>query len=430
MHNLIPLQINSFGETENKKDQVLSIREIDNLMSKIFEGKVNRISRRAIYKVIHGDNITFLLVKNITYMGGDGMNKMHPLDLKRIQLPKSWQIFCEQNKGLNIDVKFIGIYKNDSLIIFADFIADTYLKRKMNNSAAHIYLNDLYQGLKNGIFSKIDKRGNKIFTISEALFRDYIYKNAKENVNPILRTIEKITDTIKWNEWIRADEAIQYERSLFTGDDDTSFNNWKQNMWNGWYVEAKFSHYQLYHPNIDVIYVDTCGNRAIKEKFKKYDLDLVFPKTLQNDLFMGDIKAVSTTSGGNTLLNDVAHTDLALKDFGKIWICFYLHDKLSGSTNNFEMVEWRNKYIYEQSGKKGNLKLRSARNTPHSIKFTDMVILELNSVNKDNFFKAVNQFGHNSNGKERNKKYSINKNYLKKLVNDDSLVIYRYKRNR
>lgn len=35
----------------------------------------------------------------------------------------------------------------------------------MHSSSAHVYINDLYQALKNGVFDKIDMNGNKITTI-------------------------------------------------------------------------------------------------------------------------------------------------------------------------------------------------------------------------------------------------------------------------
>ena len=48
----------------------------------------------------------------------------------------------------------LGIYHYKGLYIFADFNINDYINRKLNSSAAHIYTNDLYQGLTNNLFKK------------------------------------------------------------------------------------------------------------------------------------------------------------------------------------------------------------------------------------------------------------------------------------
>ena len=65
----------------------------------------------------------------------------------------------------------------------------------------------------------------------------------------------------------------------------------------------------------------------------------------------------------------------------------------------------------------------SAKNTPHSIKFTGMVIIELNEITKEKYFFLRSQ-GKNNDGKPRRDKYAISKSILKYL-NNDSLVIAR-----
>lgn len=69
-------------------------------------------------------------------------------------------VALEVANRLNYCVRFIGVYHYKGNIVFVDFIKDTYLMKKMHNSAAHVYVNDLYQGMKNGIFKKIDKNNN------------------------------------------------------------------------------------------------------------------------------------------------------------------------------------------------------------------------------------------------------------------------------
>ena len=55
-----------------------------------------------------------------------------------------------------------------------------------------------------------------------------------------------------------------------------------------------------------------------------------------------------------------------------------------------------------------------------------MMIIELNEITKDKYFTIGKQYGLNSDGKERNDKYKVDKTLLKN-INDDSFVIYRYR---
>ena len=114
-----------------------------------------------------------LLFAACTYLGGNGQ---HPLFKKRIQLQESYKEICA-NLPLGYDARFIGLYHYKGLVIFVDFIKDTYLKKKMHNSAAHVYINDLYQAIKNDVFTKVDKFGNTIKTIKSFCFKNYLDEN-------------------------------------------------------------------------------------------------------------------------------------------------------------------------------------------------------------------------------------------------------------
>ena len=91
-----------------------------------------------------------------------------------------------------------------------------------------------------------------------------------------------------------------------------------------------------------------------------------------------------------------------------------------------EMVEWRNNYIRSigewRRGKPFDL--RDAPQTPYSITFKEMVIVELNPLTKDIYFGTMRQ-GVNSNGQPRNDKYSISKRFLR-FIDDDRFVIDRF----
>ena len=161
-------------------------------------------------------------------------------------------------------------------------------------------------------------------------------------------------------------------------------------------------------------------------EYKQSGLDLAFPKDPYH--FIGDLKVVCE-GYGDTLLNDETAVRNALEKYKKIWFIFYIHDKKGGKTNNYEMVRWRNQFIKEgEWDYKEHLEFNelSARNSPHSISFSEMVIVELNEITKDRYFTIGAQWGPNSDGKARKDKFKIKKKLLTQIA-DDSFVIYRYR---
>ena len=98
-----------------------------------------------------------LLHRAVSYLGNP-----HPTFKKRVQLPHWYKEFCEDIKKKNLlyDVRFIGVYHYKGVVVFVDFLKDTYLKKIVHNSSAHIYINDLFQALTNGFFHKEDMFGN------------------------------------------------------------------------------------------------------------------------------------------------------------------------------------------------------------------------------------------------------------------------------
>ena len=127
-----------------------------------------------------------LLYASISYLGGNGQ---HPIFKKRMQLPTWYKDFCIKYCHSEYEIKFVGLYHYQGMVIFTEFVKDTYLKRKMNNSAAHVYINDLYQGIKNGVFSKIDNNGNTIKTIAYSYFKNFLdeVENLENNLFELFR---------------------------------------------------------------------------------------------------------------------------------------------------------------------------------------------------------------------------------------------------
>ncbi|MBP3602789.1 MAG: hypothetical protein J6J79_01420 [Lachnospiraceae bacterium] len=429
------------GETHivYAKDTTKNMQEIYGVLERALGDAFNCFEYRKNQKVATGRYTNsrkesyYFIVANITFMGGK--EGQHSLDLKRIQYNKMWRDFYNEfsSKG---KVLWLGLYSYNDINIFGIFEPETYLHKHAGKSmiskgghkanySCHIFLNDLFQGHQNGYYSKKDKNGNIVGAISKDKMKNYFDK-VSESGNPIITTIEAINqDYIDWNEWIRADRAITYMRSV---QNITGFGQWKQNLWNGWYIEALYSDYLHNHSAKYVDYIATTKNENVKKEYSASGLDLAFPTEPYH--FIGDLKAVCE-GDGNTLLNDERKVKAALEKYKKIWFVIYIHNKKQGSTNNYEMVKWRNHYILDQgewkpSEKHPEFDEMSAPRTPHSVEYTEMIIIELNEITKEKYFSIGAQWGVNSDGNDRNDKFKVNKKMLKE-INDDSFVIYRKK---
>ena len=439
MANAIPMQFyikNGNVETENAEDKLKKRVELSKVLSNSLKEKYTSINFKRGQRIETGvftaddGSKTYIIIANITFMGGK--EGQHPKDLKRIQYNQLWKDFYDKYNSQG-RVLWMGLYSYKDFQVYGIFEPETYLKMHEGKSmiskggskaqySCHIYLNDLYMCVENEWFMKTDKNGNKVGTVRVDCLLKYLNNECKMT-NPIINVIENINKTqIKWDEWIFASEAIPYMKGL---NEKNGFNQWKQNLWNGWYTEAIYSSY-LYDNHCK--YIDYFGrpyNEEIKKEYKEFGLDLSFPTEPYH--FIGDLKAICI-GNGNTLLNDEKRVNRALEKYKKIWFIMYIHDKKRGNYNEYEMVKWRNHFIKDcgewDASKKFNEK--DAPNTPCSIYYTEMIVIELNKITKDLYFEIGKQYGLNSDGSERNKKYKINKSFLNS-INDDRFVIYRYR---
>lgn len=440
MANVTPLQMyknETSIVTEYAADEVKTKHEIINCLNEVlginfeaFDFKKNQKVVTGCYKCLDGSKI-YLRIANITFMGGK--EGQHPKDLKRIQYNVDWRDFYNTYKH-DGKILWMGLYSYKSTKIWGIFEPDTYLKKhehkkmitllgKKSQYSCHIFLNDLFKGFENNYFEKVDKNKNNIKTVKYEFLKT-LFDNIQCTTNPVLDEIKKVTNNvIPFKQWINAKDSILYMKSL---KEKTGFNNWKQNLWNGWIVEAKYSEYLHDNPSTYIDYIATTFNQDVKNEYKNKGLDLSFQSPQYH--FIGDLKAVCE-GYGDTLLNDETKLKEALEQYKKIWFIIYLHEKKPGKTNNYEMVKWRNHYIFDEGEwdftKKPKFKEKDAPRTPHSIYFTQMIVIELNEITKDKYFKIGKQFGLNSNGTIRNDKFKVSKKLLK-TINDDSFVIYRY----
>lgn len=462
MANVIPQQIYIHDNevlAKFDKDSVKTSAIVHKLLQTVLGSSYERISFRKGLRNVCGQYTTssgkkvFFMVANLTFMGGK--EGQHPKDLKRIQYNIIWREFYEKYSQEG-EIFWLGLYSYADTNIWAFFRPETYLQKHSGKSmmskgghkamySCHIYLTDLKLGFENGEESRFqekeDKNGNKVGAVKFELLAEF-FEGHLVGRNPILSKIEEINKhAIPWKKWIRADYAIPYMKQLRS---KTGFNKWKENLWNGWFIEGIYSDFLRESPSPYIHYIGTSQDESIIKEYSPYKLDLGFP--CKDFHFIGDLKAISldddmdlfynhgydTTKAksisGDSYLNDEKCINLALAKYKRIWFVIYLHDKKKGNTNDYEMVRWRNKYILDLGEwdwkEKPKFNPLSAKNTPHSVSYTEMVVIELNEITKDIYFKLKSQ-GKNSNGKDRKDKYCISKKFLRG-INDDRFVIARY----
>ena len=403
-HNVPSEQINTELSLEVAMDQVLKAKEQEAALAHFLgEDKcsVQNICGRKVF-VYENDGKEFILLhKAITYLGNP-----HPIFKKRIQLPTWMQEFCENVKaqGLDYDVRLIGVYHYMNGVVFADFDKEPYLKRKMHNSSAHIYINDIFQAYKQGVFHKIDQFGNHIHAIHSNKFKDYLMGKT-ESKNQLFELFEKFNCGYTFGEWLYALDAIKEMHG-------NQWMHWQQAEWAGWFLEYRFNKFTIDNNTTHLMrYVGT-ENKAKKEG--TFDFDIFFPK----DNFYGDLKA-----------SDIEHRDAPGNDQGAFVECINMHDRFWYVIYEHETKKdidcgsvatiARNQFIrsvkpdYEKDDMSYHERMKN------SVRFVKMSILELNRINFRSVLSDFNQ-GKQPDGKARAKKFIIKKKDM------DQYVVYRY----
>ncbi|MFM2475509.1 hypothetical protein, partial [Burkholderia cenocepacia] len=147
-----------------------------------------------------GDEV--ILKKQITHLG-------HPWEpfKKRIQIPKSWLEVERQARADGLRTRFVGIYSYRDVTIFVDFDPTTYVRRKANNSAAHVATNDLFQAQTLGQFARVDGRGNRLTSVRASEFAAYLRLGYEED--PRISIFREFNDEFLRGERLEALDAVQ-----------------------------------------------------------------------------------------------------------------------------------------------------------------------------------------------------------------------------
>lgn len=349
-------------------------------------------------KVVKFHNVV-LLIKAVTYLGNP-----HPIFKKRIQLPDCYQDFCLKisHDYPNLDVRFIGVYHFNENIIFVDFAKETYLTHGLHNSSAHVYINDLYQGMQNGVFSKMDKLGNTITVCRSNRFADYLSGN-EIGKNAIYNLFEKFNDSFPFGRPLYAIDTI---KEMHLG----GWPKWQETEWPGWYLEYLFDKYtkdnQLQHIA-----------RYISQKRQgELDFDILFP---EQD-FYGDLKASDITKK-EAPGNDQQNVMDCLYSKHRLWYIIYEHSTLKDIDYNGIASAERARYINSIDPKANKREDSYVKKMKHTVDFKKMSIIEINPINYKEAFKVFAQ-GHQPDGSARAPKFLIDK----RIMENDNFVIFRY----
>lgn len=402
MANLKSEQITSGLDLIIDEDQPLSQKQINEvLINCLGTSDCSFVDGKVCYK-----NKVVFLTKAVTYLGGNGQ---HPIFKKRIQLPNSWKEFCFSHN--NYDVRFLGIYHYNGNIVFVDFDKDTYINRKMNNSSAFVYINDLYKAMQEGVFERLDVKGNTRHTIKYTKFKDYI--NGTFTISVLDRTplhAFKVFNSkyFTFNKYINIVDAL---RTMYQTKD---FKRLRQTEWPGWYLENRVENFIIDFKYDDVMKFVGSSNK------KKNDLD--FDIWFVSEQHYGDLKA-SDLSKKETPGNDSDSFFESLNKFGKFWYIVYEHNT-EKETDELEASKLREDYLKSinewKEPRKHKREYAFHRPLKLNVDFKSMMIIELNRVNCHEALSVYNQ-GVQPDGGKRNTKVKINKN------NIDNFIIYSYR---
>ncbi len=380
------------------QDQVLSPKQQQESMKR-FLGEENctveTIGGHRVFVYANAERKYILLHRAVSYLGNP-----HPTFKKRVQLPHWYKEFCNYVKEteLRYDVRFIGVYHYKGLVVFVDFLKDTYLKKIVHNSSAHIYINDLYQALSNGVFHKEDMYGNHIYAIHGNKFASYLSGN-ETGQNRLLTLFEQFNQGFTFGQWLKVLPTVkEMERA--------NWSEWRQPEWPGWYLEYKFNQFTINNgTSPDIIYTGQ-SNKSKQQGI--FDFDIWFKKAQ----FYGDLKA-SDIAAKEAPGNDQTTFIECINMYGKFWYVIYEHEtKKDTEATNYSEVRTYNRYMKKDE-------LSYAKRLKIGIRFVRMTILELNRFNYHEALSEFNQ-GHQPDGTARNPKFMIKKKDI------DNFVVFRY----
>lgn len=408
MANIKSEQLRSDLSLELDFDQPLNQKEIFEVLRDVLGSEncyTEKINNKNLFFYQGLNKTEVLLVASITYLGGNGQ---HPVYKKRTQLKNWYKDIAEYfSKREEYNIRFIGVYHYKGNYIFADFLKESYLKRKMNSSAAHVFTNDLYQAMKEGVFERIDKNNNILRTVKFTKFKKYL-DNSEEKHENLFSLFSSFNKEFIEKDWLTAKEAIM---KMYISD----WKHWKETEWPGWFLEFEINNFiKKYNLENKIKYLGMSENKS-----NFLDFDLWF----QQEKFYGDLKAsdsLTVEAPGNDKENFLE----SINKYDRFWYIIYEHETLKDKDSyDYEATKFRTHYIREKGewpkNKKWNELSYSSR-MKHSIKFVRMYIIELNRINYREVLSDFNQ-GRQPDGSKRRTKFKISKR------NIDNFLVFQEK---
>ena len=382
-------------------DQPLSSKQILSCLQQCLGADCcvqEQIDDRKVIKYTCNSKTYILLTKAVTYLGNP-----HPVFKKRIQLPDWYQDFAL--KHTEFDIRFLGVYHYEANVVFVDFQKNTYLQHGLHNSSAHVYVNDLYQGMTFGKFEKSDKLGNNLVVVRFDKLKAYL-DGTIVNTENLFDLFKKFNCGYPFGQWLYAFDIIKEMH-------ENQWRQWRQTEWAGWFLEYKFNEFTIAnHTEKQMRYIG-CENKGNGE----FDFDIKF----EEDDFFGDLKA-SDVSKNETPGNDQQTLIDCIYQYDKFWYVIYEHETIKDSqSTNYEATIARNKYIKLQDPSYQKDEMSYHERMKHSVKFIKMSIVELNRINYNEILRPFHQ-GHQPDGSARKPKFNINK----KMLDNDNFVVFRY----
>ncbi len=386
MGSVVVDQIGLRGELIADVDSTLSPTKKAHLLIEALPGAV--VERYAGATVVRFDD-QIILSAQVTHLGNPW-----PEFKKRIQIPPRWVEIHDQALGDGLMPRFVGIYHYGDVTAFVDFDPSTYVRRKANNSAAHVATNDLHQAQTLGLFSRTDRNGNRLTSVRFDLFRDYLLGSVQEE-HPHLDVFGDFNAEFLSGEQLGVLGAVQ-EMS------NAAWPDAMQGEWPGFYLEYR----------VDEFLRRSGAHRLVEfQKAKRQgdlDYDLVF-KGRRSVSHFGDLKA-SDESVRESPGNDAADLEKCVEDFDRFWYVIYEHETWhSRDANDVPAVAWNElRHSLGHRRAKGYDALSYSRRLKSAVRFKRMMILEINEANFRVVLGDFNQ-GHQPDGADRALKVMIAK---------------------
>lgn len=386
MGNVVVDQIGLAGRLINDVDTTLTEGQKNALLLEALPGAT--IAQYAGLRVVkYQDQV--ILKAQVTYLGIPWESFK-----KRIQIPRRWLDVYEQALRDGLTPRFVGIYHYDGVTVFVDFDPSTYVTRKANNSAAHVATNDLFQAQTVGLFSRTDRNGNRLASVRSDLFADYLRGLVREE-HPYVDVFDSFNADFLGHGRLEALDAVQEMHKAQWPDT-------MQGEWAGFYLEYRLDQFLRRSEADRFVAFQKAKKRGV------LDYDLVFKDGLQV-AFYGDLKASNITEHESPG-NDAEDIRRCLAEYGRFWYVIYEHEtwhsRDEGDLPVIAWNEWRRSVGHV--GRKDYDPLSYARRFKSAVRFTAMLILE---VNKANLHTVLGEFkqGRQPGGASRALKVMISK---------------------